>query len=122
MENQGVTLEKLGEGIEKLNKRFDKVDKRFDSMENNVNKRFDKLTTAFGSLEVDMIDVKTDLAGMDKKYDGAFEKLDKFLGRLTDQESESTLLKNEQSVIKTALNHKLGLNIDSPEFRWGAKD
>jgi chromosome segregation ATPase len=131
MGNETMTLEKLGQGLNKINeqldehskqfekidKRFEAMDKRFDRMENRFEKRFDTLATSVSSLEFDMRDVKSELKVMDAKYDKAFGHLDAFLGRLTDQEEETTFIKNDQNVIKNALRVRLGLDADSPEFR-----
>jgi flagellar capping protein FliD len=124
MGNEPMTLEKIGAGIEKINerldgmdKRFDGIDQRFDCTENRFEKQFDRLFNSVGSIEYDLKEVKGELKDMNRRYDTTFSHLSDFLGRLSDQESESTFLKNDQDIIKSALRLKIGLDADAPEFR-----
>jgi chromosome segregation ATPase len=127
MGNEGVTLETLGAGIEKINYQLERVDKRLDGLDgrlDGMDKRFDrvegrlsKLDTSIDSLQVDMTEVKAKLVCMDAKYDETFGNLDVFLKRPAAQEDEFVFAKNEQNIIKRALKNRLGVDVESPEFR-----
>ena len=84
-----VILDAVDERIEKLATKIDlvnlevKIDKKMEAMEERWSRKFDKLTTT----------------------------LDKFLKRMTDNETELIMVKNDLRRIKQVIKEKLGVEV-----------
>jgi uncharacterized protein YunC (DUF1805 family) len=80
---------------------------------NAVDGRLDKVDASLVVLEVDMKEVKGDIAATKTGIRELINTLDAFLKRLTDREEEFTILKREMGLVKKILKEKLQIDVDA---------
>jgi archaellum component FlaC len=89
MENENMTLEKIGSMVEKLDGRFDAVDKRLDQMD----KRFDSIDGR--------------LSGIDKRFDGVDAEVRGLVVLMEDMDDKFTLISEGQEIIQNILDNRV---------------
>jgi len=108
MKKKNITIDDLAlmmkKGFDSVDKRFEQIDKKFEL----VDKRFDLVDYRMNLIEkrIDKMEER-----FNQKFDKLMTILDAFLKRMTDNEDEMTMMRNDINRIKKAIKEKLGVEL-----------